>query len=393
MKRFGLYIIILLYSALFLTGCRDTLVPPEDPPRGEAERTVIVYMLADNSLAGAVKGDTTEMAKVKNLVPKDVNFVIYLDDKAHKPAIYELSAKKGLRLWKQFDEELCSTDAETMLNTLQSIVQDFPARHYGLTLWSHATGWTPRRKTFGEDETPGPSQGEIEMEIPVLHDVLAQLPKFDYIFFDACFMQCIEVAYELRDVTDFIVGSPAEIPGPGAPYDRIVEALCLADMPGIVDGYDKGYPGTYNYYYYAGVLLSYIDCSQLDDLAEATRHFLIPLFMDRTEHNRSDYQYYCSSLNKYTYYFDMRTTMCRLLPQEDYDAWMEVFDRAVPMRTFSSTQMWYARLCYDPTLKDPSCYGGVSMFLPLNRYETYGWNAYFQKTSWYEALGWAETGW
>ena len=95
MKRFALYIII-LYIGVLLTGCRDTLVPPEEvpQPRAEAERTVIIYMAADNTLTTAVKLDTMEMVRGKNLVPENVNFIIYLDDKTHMPAIYELSARE-----------------------------------------------------------------------------------------------------------------------------------------------------------------------------------------------------------------------------------------------------------------------------------------------------------
>ena len=346
MKRFGLYIIIYIWTTDYrlrtkdflsvaigcllsvvcclLTGCHDTLVPPEELPRAEAERTVIVYMAADNSLSSAVKGDTTEMVKGKDLIPEDVNFIIFLDDKTNKPAIYELSAKNGMTLWRQSDEELCSTDSVTMLKTLRDIEYYFPARHYGITFWSHATGWTPRRKTFGKDETHGATKGESEMEIPILRDILAKLPKFDYIFFDACFMQCIEAAYELRDVTSYMVGSPAEIPGSGAPYDKIMEALCKGDAMGIVEGYDSGYPGTYGGYPYPGVLLSCIDCSQLEPLAQLTGQLLTPLYMERNEQSTEGFQAYCTYLSKYTHYFDMRTTMCRLLSEDDYTAWMEV---------------------------------------------------------------------
>lgn len=392
MKRLVLYIIIIL-NVLLLTGCHDTLVPPEDQPRAEAKRTVIVYMAADNSLAAAVKGDTAEMAKGKDLIPEDVNVIIYLDDKTHKPAIYELSAKKGMQQWKEYTEELCSTDSETMLGVLRQITYHFPARHYGITFWSHATGWTPRRNTFGKDETHGTTVRESEMEIPVLREVLAQFPKFDFIFFDACFMQSIEVAYELRNVTNYMVGSPAEIPGPGAPYDKIMGALCEGNAEGIVEGYASGYPGTYDRHYYTGVLLSCIDCSQLDELAEATGHYLKPFFMEHSEPIASGFQAYCSALDKYTHYFDMRTTMFRLLTREDYDAWMEYFDRAVPLCTFSSTLTWFSNLCNDAFIHDPDCFGGVSMFVPLEMYEQYGWNQDFQQTSWYEATDWAETGW
>ena len=409
MKQFVLYVIILC-GVLSVAGCSDQLEPPIDPtpqPRAEAERTVIIYMAADNSLddyPSAVKNDTAEMVKGKDFIPEDVNFIIYLDNKSQFPAIYELSAKNGMQLWKQYEEELCSTDSLTMLEALREIEHYFPARHYGITFWSHATGWTPERKstrrnTFGQDENPVSNQ--IEMEIPVLRDVLTHLPKFDYIFFDACFMQCIEVAYELRKVTDYVVGSPAEIPGPGAPYDKIVEALCIGDAKGIVMGYDSGYPGTYDNFYYSGVLLSCIDCAKLEPLAEATGRLLTPFFMERTEPSTEDFQAYCNDtkwhthLTKYTYCFDMRTTMRRLLSDEDYEDWMTTFNEAIPLHTLSSTNRWYARLCSWPIVQDPDCYGGVSMFVPMAIYDTYGygWNADFQKTSWYKAIGWDQTGW
>ena len=400
MKHFALYIII-LYSISSLTACRDRLVPPEeDPtpsgevlqPKAEAERTVIIYMAADNNLTGFVRGDTAEMIKGKGLIPENVNFVIYLDDNYRKPAFYELSAKNGMKKLKESDEELCSTDGETMLKVLREIQHYFPARHYGITFWSHASGWVPRRNTFGVDDTPGPTAKEQEMEIPVLRDVLAQLPKFDYLFFDACFMQSVEVAHELRHQADWMIGSPAEIPGPGAPYDKIMKALCEGDAKGIEEGYDNGYPGTYNGdSIYTGVLLSCIDLSELEPLAQATGRFLLPLYQDRTLPSVEDFQAYCTKLSMFTHCYDMRTTMCRLLSEEDYAAWMELFDKAVPLRTYTKT--WNAAYCHPPQVNDSTCYGGVSMFVPMEEYEFYGWNKEFQKTSWYAAMGWPETGW
>lgn len=401
MKHFALYIII-LYSIFSLTACRDRLVPPEeDPtppeevlqPKAEAERTVIIYMAADNNLTEIVRGDTAEMIKGKGLIPENVNFVIYLDDNTHKPALYELSAKNGMKKLKESDEEHCSTDGETMLKVLREIQHYFPARHYGITFWSHASGWVPRRNTFGVDETPGPTAKEPEMEIPVLRDVLAQLPKFDYILFDACFMQSVEVAYELRHQADWMIGSPAEIPGPGAPYDKIMGALCLGNAKGIVEGYDSGYPGRYDEYYYTGTLLSCIYLPEIEPLAQATGHYLLPFYQDRALPSVEGFQAYCTKLSMFTHCYDMRTTMCRLLSEEDYLVWMALFDKAVPLHTLSSTRTWNAVYCSTPRVKDPACYGGVSMFVPMEEYEFYGWNKEFQKTSWYAATGWQQTGW
>lgn len=51
--------------------------------------------------------------------------------------------------------------------------------------------------------------------------------------FDACYMQSVEVIYQLRDRTDYFIGSPTEIPGPGAPYEAVVPALFSQDKPEI----------------------------------------------------------------------------------------------------------------------------------------------------------------
>ena len=42
-------------------------------------------------------------------------------------------------------------------------------------------------------------------------------------------MQNVEVAYELRHVTDYIIAAPSESTGVGAPYDVIVKDLFIAD--------------------------------------------------------------------------------------------------------------------------------------------------------------------
>jgi hypothetical protein len=87
--------------------------------------------------------------------------------------------------------------------------------------------------------------------------------------------------------------------------------------------------------------------------------------------------------------------MRRLLTEkeDDYTAWLEVFDQAVPLRTFSSTLTWFAVTSTVSRVYDPACYGGVSMFVPLSSYDVYGLNDKFRETSWYAATGWQATGW
>ena len=70
--------------------------------------------------------------------------------------------------------------------------------------------------------------GDNRMNISEFVEILKSAPHFDFILFDACFMQAVEVAYELRDYTDYCIGSPTEIPGPGASYDAVVPAMFSA---------------------------------------------------------------------------------------------------------------------------------------------------------------------
>jgi hypothetical protein len=49
--------------------------------------------------------------------------------------------------------------------------------------------------------------------------------KIDILGMDACLMSMMEVAYQMRDVAEFSVGSEESEPGEGWPYDRILKAL------------------------------------------------------------------------------------------------------------------------------------------------------------------------
>ena len=58
------------------------------------------------------------------------------------------------------------------------------------------------------------SNSGSKMEIADVAAALDDFPRLDFILFDACFMQAVEVAYELRHVAKYIASSPAEIPNP-----------------------------------------------------------------------------------------------------------------------------------------------------------------------------------
>lgn len=365
----------------------------EPEPGTKSKRTVIVYMGAENSLNRYSVADTTEMANAASKVPKDVNYIVYLDG-AKYPNIYTLTAQQGLKLWKEFKKDQDSADSTVLLTTLKEIANEFPAEHYGLVMWSHATGWVNRKEAkrrntilVDNNRNSAASNAGSEMNISELRWALEKINHLDYIFFDACFMQSIEVAYELRKVTDYIVGSPAEIPGEGAPYEMILPALCKGDAAEIANQYYNGYKDG------DGVVLSVIDCSKLEALAKKTAQYIPTLWANKAELNTSGVQYFIPFVGGNSYrpeLYDMNSAMHKYLSEEAYKDWKPYLEAAVPVR--KATPYWYS-IFYEGVLTDPDYYSGLSMFIPNAKYEAHQWNAQFQTTQWYAATGWSQTGW
>ncbi len=401
MKRIFRHIIIYIGAVLAVSCHKDDPVKDE-PEVTEAERTVIVYAVAENSLADKTyasgrtlnyaQEDSAEMASVVKQIPKDYNLILYIDDNK-TPTITHMNAEKGVQVWKQYRQDQDSADSTVMLRTLRDITKAFPAKHYGLVMWSHGSGWIPqKRKTIGLDNNHNTTSDRgTEMEIHSLRWVLEQLPRMDYIMFDACFMQSVEVAYELRQQTDYMIGSPAEIPGTGAPYHRIMEGLVKGDAVQIAEEY-------YNHYVQnnRGVALSVVDCSKMDFLAEETARVLPHIWQDANDVQTTDIQTFVVRKNgsEKPEIHDIQSAMHKLLNEENYTQWAATLEETVIWK--KSTAYWESIYVW-PTNKHPLTdaehYSGLSMFIPQSKYASTGWNTCFQSTSWYKAAGWEQTGW
>ena len=217
-------------------------------------------------------------------------------------------------------------------------------------------------------------------------------------------MQCIEVAYELRGVADYIIGSPAEIPGLGAPYDLLLSTMCQtpADVEGIVNGYvdyyESGKAGTP----YFGAEMSLIQTNALDTLAAATVPCMKALLGGQKEVDASRIQRYCDSSpsSQFTEYYDLKSWLYQAslsdedFSEEDYQSWCKVYDQAVPLTRLSS--YWYSTIpgrTQQREIKDKEHCGGVSAFIPSQYYEQQGLTEAYHALSWYTAAGIKQTGW
>ena len=258
---------------LIIHGCKNEVIETDLQKR----KTVIVYMPAENSLNSFCYSDLEEILSVRSKIPSNNNVIVYIDksktlDIDTLPQLLEISNKEYKTIKVYPEQDSCNDSVFSLV--LSDIKSLSPSESYSLVMWSHGTGWIPSRntphKTIGIDNNNNSYLNSgTEMEIASMREAIEYTGlHFDCIMFDACFMQCIEVAYELKDITDFVIGSPAEIPAKGAPYNVVIPDFFLTDTETPAYVFAKDYFENYNYN--EGVLLSVIKTSELDNLANIT---------------------------------------------------------------------------------------------------------------------------
>lgn len=111
----------------------------------------------------------------------------------------------------------------------------------------------------------GGTYPETQIETTDLADAMADAGfHTEYILFDACYMSSVEVAYELKDVTHYLIASPTEVLSYGFPYITMGKHLLgTPNYKGIVDSFISFYSS----YYLPYGTVAVTDCTQLDALA------------------------------------------------------------------------------------------------------------------------------
>lgn len=162
----------------------------------------------------------------------------------------------------------------TFFNDVKTVA---PATSYALIIGSHACGWIPAGQGVGakrhvslardakaeEDNLPlietrwfgNPASETYQTNISTLAAAIRNsFQHTEYILFDDCYMSNIEVAYELKDVSDYLIASTCEVMLAGMPYATIGSSLMKKDYNGIAEGFynfykdyvnDQGQPRNY----------------------------------------------------------------------------------------------------------------------------------------------------
>lgn len=397
------YFLTVICSLMLFASCGNNDTEPSVYPA--AQRTVIIYMAGENDLSTYVEGNLRQIETASTQIPAGNRLIAYVDKCGADSLPFVIRIENGASVRDPYfnvSEDSYSSDAEKFKEVIKKIMTRYPASDYGLVLWGHADGWLIQKdsvatytadkynlpkKAYGYDTGNNTEYGSKGMwlNIPSMAKALAGLPhKLTFIFADCCSFQCVETAYELRNVTSYLIGSPAEIPGEGAPYKEITP--CFFEQ---AEEACRNICSIYNSTVYGNsyrVPMSAVKTSEMENLAQATRKLLEsgnPISAFGT--NRIVY-YYRNGFTRIL--FDMNHMLQENTGAEAYAEWEKAFDRAVINKQMSTYWMAQHVSFNDFTVTEDN-YGGLCMFFPQAIYDEkgYSYNRDIRQMAWYYAAG------
>ena len=280
------------------SGAAETDVEIAQSP-AVARRTVLMYLPWSGPSQPLTEYFRQNIADMESIVAEgylqDERLLVFFMPTAKQAELFEVYHDNGTSLrheLKTYDEVPAFTTSEGIASILEEVKQFAPAEKYAMTIGCHGMAWLPAHpetyptataapgagtaapeKEYWEYAAPGKiltrwfggSSSSYQTDIPTLaRGISAAGMKMDYILFDDCYMSSIEVAFELRKVTDHLIGSTSEIMAYGFPYARMGHYMFgEVDYAGICNAFYDFYMSYQFPYGTIGVTV----CSRLDALA------------------------------------------------------------------------------------------------------------------------------
>ena len=280
-----------------------------DAPVTPVGQTVFMFFPWSNSLLSDFRRTVEDMQTVvAQRSMKDERIMVFMATSEREAVLFELKKQNGRCLTDTLRRysDRPFTSRQWLTSLFSEVMTLAPASRYGMVVGCHGLAWVPvqgqrnapkrlgsREKIDEEDnlykeeridkegepndlmhfEVQGPvttrfiggTYPETQIETTDLADAMADAGLHtEYILFDACYMSSVEVAYELKDVTHYLIASPTEVLSYGFPYITMGKHLLgTPNYKGIVDSFISFY-SSYNLPYGT---VAVTDCTQLDALA------------------------------------------------------------------------------------------------------------------------------
>lgn len=282
--------IFVLSSIIFFTSCSDEDVSNDKEPETVRQTIIMYYPWSGQSMYGCFNNNISDFEKAieANNGLDGKRLLVFIAKNKIDASMVEISfsGSKCRRdtLKKYKTDHLLYVTADGIASIFRDIRTLAPSEAYSLILGCHGVGWLPVNKSNGK-MMPIFKQQKKETSLTRYfgHDIDGDYQtdvttfaagiksagmKMKFILFDVCYMSNIETAYDLKDVTDYLIASPTEIMKYGMPYAVVGKDLMDGNFKGVCDGFKSFYS---NYEIPCGTL-GVTDCREVEHMAYLMRN-------------------------------------------------------------------------------------------------------------------------
>ena len=270
MKRTIRYLLPILFCIMCSCNTNESI-------GNSKQLSLFAFVISDNNLDEYAKYVEQDLVAGLRKCPIGTELLLYIDRLSEQPTLRHFivleTGEIGFRIIKEYPEQI-STSPNVFNSILKTMLANCIGETYGIIYWSHGDGWLPANVSYTENvQTRSIGlDGIYSMEINDLAKVLSKVKHPSFILFDACFMGCIEVAYALRNQTNYIIASPTEISGIGFPYHLILPSLIDVNESSLKHVLEQYYDFCNNVdttYYIPSGTATLIDCSYVNELSKS----------------------------------------------------------------------------------------------------------------------------
>lgn len=217
-----------------------------------------------NNIAGIEAGIKDEGGLGENKV------LVFIANSPTNAVMFQINYKNNacardtLKTYTSYD---CTTPSG-IAGILNDVKSQAPALKYDMLIGCHGSGWIPKTiQDYYQTRSFGGTSEEYQTDIVDLASgIQAANMHIELLSFDDCYMANLEVAYDLRNVADYLMASTSEIMSDGLPYRYMWSYIASSTInpQGLCEAF-------YNYYAnssYPYGTLSVIDLSYMDSIAD-----------------------------------------------------------------------------------------------------------------------------
>lgn len=258
------FLIAIIALPFVFSSCADDDVENDSGIPGltePAKQTLLIYMPWSENLYSLLLENirSFERAIENNHGTEGNALLVFISQNSQQSNLIRIYYRDGTcqrDTLKQYDFSTCDyTEANGITQIINDAIEAAPAEKYAMAIGCHGAGWIPVGTNIGTRAammnignkqiqqtryfgTGIGGDNTYQTDITTLAEGIMNTGlKMEYILFDDCYMSNIEIAYDLKDVTNYLIASTCEIIDIGMPYEQIGISLLENNYKGVVDGF------------------------------------------------------------------------------------------------------------------------------------------------------------